>query len=370
MGIIRAAATAADSMMEDAWLELFYCDAIPPGTLMVRAKKRTNPNSANYGTPENVITAGSKIIVNEGQVAIVVENGSVIECFQEPGAHIFYGGFEKQGLLKEFAKRVSFGGDNVATQHRLYYLNMRESMNHPFMVHAPVTVESGGAFSTVTYVLRGTYSYSITDPTLFYRKITGNVRQSFTSGQITQSLDSEIIDAMAQVVAKLAAGGVDVLELPAHTGQLCAAVREQMKNGWAARQGIAVTSLLLPSVTVESQDMARYQKREDLTWVSGRDTTKPAPVSRETPPAKLTPSDHSLGIKWRCSCGNVCDRKFCTECGKPKPVPWTCSCGAVNQGKFCENCGKPKPAPWTCSCGAVNKGKFCVNCGKPRTQGS
>ena len=196
------------------------------------------------------------------------------------------------------------------------------------------------------------------------------MRQSFTSGQITQSLDSEIIDAMAQVVAKLAAGGVDVLELPAHTGQLCAAVREQMKNGWAARQGIAVTSLLLPSVTVESQDMARYQKREDLTWVSGRDTTKPAPVSRETPPAKLTPSDHSLGIKWRCSCGNVCDRKFCTECGKPKPVPWTCSCGAVNQGKFCENCGKPKPAPWTCSCGAVNKGKFCVNCGKPRTQGS
>ena len=144
MGIIRAAATAADSMMEDAWLELFYCDAIPPGTLMVRAKKRTNPNSANYGTPENVITAGSKIIVNEGQVAIVVENGSVIECFQEPGAHIFYGGFEKQGLLKEFAKRVSFGGDNVATQHRLYYLNMRESMNHPFMVHAPVTVESDG----------------------------------------------------------------------------------------------------------------------------------------------------------------------------------------------------------------------------------
>ena len=47
---------------------------------------------------------------------------------------------------------------------------------------------------------------------------------------------------------------------------------------------------------------------------------------------------------------------------------WTCECGTVNTGKFCSNCGKAKPMPasWTCSCGTVNTGNFCSNCGKPR----
>lgn len=46
---------------------------------------------------------------------------------------------------------------------------------------------------------------------------------------------------------------------------------------------------------------------------------------------------------------------------------WTCSCGNINNGKFCSECGQPKPdGPWTCSCGHQNKGKFCSECGKPR----
>lgn len=52
---------------------------------------------------------------------------------------------------------------------------------------------------------------------------------------------------------------------------------------------------------------------------------------------------------------------------------WTCSCGNVNQGKFCSNCGSPKPAVqegWTCSCGSVNQGKFCANCGSKKPAGA
>ena len=50
---------------------------------------------------------------------------------------------------------------------------------------------------------------------------------------------------------------------------------------------------------------------------------------------------------------------------------WTCSCGTVSSGNFCSNCGKPKPIPkksndWICSCGAVSNGNFCSNCGKPK----
>ena len=45
---------------------------------------------------------------------------------------------------------------------------------------------------------------------------------------------------------------------------------------------------------------------------------------------------------------------------------WVCACGAENKRKFCTECGKPRPETWVCGCGAENKGKFCTNCGSPR----
>lgn len=48
---------------------------------------------------------------------------------------------------------------------------------------------------------------------------------------------------------------------------------------------------------------------------------------------------------------------------------WRCACGTVNGRRFCMNCGKPKPETWTCGCcGAENTGKFCMECGKPQQE--
>lgn len=82
---------------------------------------------------------------------------------------------------------------------------------------------------------------------------------------------------------------------------------------------------------------------------------------------------------WNCSCGekNI-TRKFCPECGSPKPEPvkvdtWDCFCGAKGiMSKFCPECGAKKPEtpkPWTCSCGASGiTSKFCPECGAKKPE--
>lgn len=58
--------------------------------------------------------------------------------------------------------------------------------------------------------------------------------------------------------------------------------------------------------------------------------------------------------EWTCSCGQKNTSKFCTRCGKAKPVVdlsksndnlWTCSCGKKNAGDFCTNCGQRRMSP-------------------------
>ncbi len=89
--------------------------------------------------------------------------------------------------------------------------------------------------------------------------------------------------------------------------------------------------------------------------------------------------------KWICSCGKENTSKFCTSCGKSRPIEqaisnaaentWMCSCGKKNTSKFCTACGKQRPEQqtsdglgntWVCSCGKKNTTKFCVACGKDR----
>lgn len=392
MGIIKAGITAAESLMDDAWLDLYYCDALSQNTLLVHASKRTNPNSANHGTSENVISRGSRIIVNEGQAAVVVSNGKLIACYTEPGVHKFNGGYEG-GLLKEWGRRVAFGGDNVATQQSVFFINLHESMNHRFIVHAPVVVSSGGSMKTVTYVLEGAYCFGITDPEVFYKTLAGNVslRERYTPSLLTQTFNSEFIDATAQVVSKLSEKGLDILSLSKHSKQLCAAIREQMQSGFPAQHGLGITSVLLTSVSIGGNDTARHQKREDhawvadslpkhrskdyyqkhedLAWVQKSFETPPAPPAVNPTPSASAPAKPPASPQataWTCSCGNVNTAKYCTECGKPRPEPWNCTCGQQCTGKFCTNCGKSRPERWKCVCGAENTSRFCTNCGKPK----
>lgn len=97
------------------------------------------------------------------------------------------------------------------------------------------------------------------------------------------------------------------------------------------------------------------------------DFSATAPIAPAAPvaAAPAAPAEDT----WTCECGEAGNtKKFCMNCGKPRPETWTCTCGHEgNHGKFCEECGAPRSMTWDCACGQKgNTGKCCPECGAKR----
>ncbi|MBR3898655.1 MAG: hypothetical protein IKJ44_00095, partial [Elusimicrobiaceae bacterium] len=85
MGLIKAVTGAVSSTLADQWKEFIYCDALDANTLVKKGSKRITQGSSNTHASDNIITHESKIVLNEGQALLVVENGKIIDFSVEPG---------------------------------------------------------------------------------------------------------------------------------------------------------------------------------------------------------------------------------------------------------------------------------------------
>lgn len=422
MGLIRAVLSSAGSVMADQWKEFFTCDSLRADILAVKGQKTVNKWSANKKGSDNIITDGSGIVVADGQCAIIVDNGVIMEICSVPGEYTYDMGSEPSvftdGLgrgikesFKKMGKRIGYGG---ATGHdqRVYYFNVKEIQDNKFGTQNPVpfrvTYQDIGRSFTAGVKCNGMYSYKITDPILFYTNVCGTFNGAFTRDKIDSQLKTEFLNALQPAFSKVSDMGIRYDQLPGCTVEISDAMNEVLTSKWRELRGIEVISVGINSVTISKEDEDRIKKFEDYAW--NRDPSNAAAVMMGAQADAMNKAAsnssgamtgfmgmsmaqqqggfnaatlYQMGAEkradsagaWTCSCGTQNKGKFCANCGKPKPAEsgsWTCSCGAVNKGKFCAECGKPKPADtkgWTCSCGAVNKGKFCAECGKKKPVG-
>ena len=136
MGLIKAAIGSVGSVLADQWREYFYCDSLPANVLVTKGSKRTANRSSNTKGSDNIITNGSIIAVNEGQCAMIVEQGKIVEFTAEPGEFtweastegtIFYGNldYSLQDTWENMKRRFTYGGDSGKDQ-RVYFFNLKE----------------------------------------------------------------------------------------------------------------------------------------------------------------------------------------------------------------------------------------------------
>ena len=421
MGLIRAAISAVGGIMADQWKEFFICESLDADVLAVKGQKRIGSRSANKKGSDNLITSGSGIAVADGQCALIVEQGKIVEVCAEPGEYtydasteptIFSGnlGSSLDQVFDVIGKRFTYGGDTGKDQ-RIYYINTKELIDNKFGTPNPVPFRvvdrNIGLDVDVAVRCSGVYSYRISNPLLFYANVCGNIEQEYRREELDHQLKTEFISALQPAFAKISDLEIRPNALPGHVTELCDAMNEALTGKWANTRGITVVSVAIGTIDLPKED-AEMIKQAQKTAILRDPMMAAATLTEAQAGAMKTAAGNSagamtgfMGMGMAAQNGgmnaqnlyqmgaemaqhnagqnqqNVSSQPHMTAPGKggekEAAGKWTCACGAVNEKewKFCQECGKERPQEgWICSCGAENKGKFCTECGKPRPKGT
>ena len=425
MGLIKAASGAIGGMMADQWKEFFSCDALSSDVLVARGYKNVSGRSSNTKGESNVISDGSVIVVADGQCAMIVDQGQIVDICAEPGTYTYQTGTTPSifaGNLKDGLKgaaldawnRFQFGG-GAGKDQRIYYFNTKKIVGNKYGTANPVpfkvTIDQAtNRKISIDVRCNGEYAYKIVNPMLFYKELCGNISNTFDRSEIDGQLKSDVLKYLQVALAKVSAKGIDYSEIPLYTVEIGDALNEAMSPKWSAGNGIEIAEFGVNSVFVSEEDKQKIQRLEQASMGAADPMMLAANMAQAQSEAMLTAAGNTsgamtgfMGMNMAGGMGGGMDiggilnqgmqmrqqqqqmqmqqqqmqmqqqqMQMQQQQAQTGTDSWTCSCGATATGKFCMECGAKKPEPkpaaagWTCSCGAVNTGKFCMECGNPK----
>ncbi len=353
MGLIKAVTGSVIGTILDTWKDYFVCDSLDNDTLMARGIKK------GYGGSNDVITNGSGIVVNEGQCALVIEEGNILEVAAEPGSYtfdsslspsVFDGGLEGlKNSFKEAVERFTFGGE-VNKSQRVYYVNTKEIMDNRFGTPTPIPFrvifdKASGSEVEIAVRCNGEFTFRIVDPVIFYQKVAGNRTNRFEKEDLISIMKSEMLDALNPAFGKLADLNIRYSELPVHTAEIKEALREGLKTRWLENRGIVLDSITINSVTIPEADAEKI-KNIQFAAVNKDPNMANATIVTATADALRDAANNSNGAAAGFMNVNMASNTGASLLQQTG--------GASETAGYCPFCGKPLPA------GA----KFCPFCGK------
>jgi len=233
MGFIKAALSGGISSFRDSKFKeaVVLPESVPSDALAVKGVLLTkDPDGQSRHGNQNtgLLTDGSLVIVPQGYVALLVNNGTFLGELLEAGSHEWQAGdnawlLEKGGIKgtwENFKNRFSFGGQ-VVTQQEIIYFKIQPFTGNKFGTQNPVEYFSERYQQLLSIRFYGLYDVKISDPVLFYISSVSHqitVDQPFTlqdvaKGTLRQNLPPKIAVAIAKYTAD---NQVDIYSLNAN----------------------------------------------------------------------------------------------------------------------------------------------------------
>lgn len=374
MGLIQAFKGSVSGELANQWKELFVSDSMTSETLVKRAEHKVSGRSTNKKGDADVITKGSAIIVNEGQCALLVDSGKIIDVAAEAGAYewdesgsasIFAGDFAN--VFKELGRRFTFGGEKPV-QQRVYFVNTKDIVGLKFGTPSPIPFRildnNIGLDMDTTLKCNGNYSMKVSDPTQLYVSLAGNVKDEYTIEDIQDQLRATFIAALQPALGKLTNLGVRPSAIPSYTKEMSEAMGEELNSDWTNKYGLAITSVQILTTVIPDEDAATLKELQKTGAYRNQSMAGAALIGAQAEAMKNAASNPNgammgfMGMNMAMQAGGA-NAQDLLNAG-------AATTGA-NQMAGAANGGAAAGNRWFCpNCGNENFGNFCVNCGTKR----
>jgi len=378
MGLIRAAVSAVSGTLHDQWKEYIKCEDLGNDILMKRVS-----------TPNGIISKDSAIQVAPGQVAVIFENGKILDATAEEGIYTFdqssspsFFAGQFGAVFREMWTRFTYNGGTNKEQ-AVFYINAKEIMDNKFGTPAPIPFQDWshpipnqmtGSMSPLRVEVKcfGKYTFRISDPALFMSRIAG-IASEYRKDDLCEQMRSEVIGAFQNVLNEMGNSNhkVPVLELPSSTDEIKKAMDEKVFDQPIRDRGISIVGFIVESVTLDDESNRKIDNYELSSNSFMQQGTLTGAYSQAVQDAAKNDNGAANGFMgvgmMNMASGGVIGgvqnnparqtMEGATQSYDPFNQPQqSASTEGVNEAstssKFCSNCGTKS-----------NGGNFCSNCG-------
>lgn len=328
-----------------------------------------------YKFPSDELVYGTRLIVQQGQVAILVRGGAIADMFS-PGAYTLTS--ENLPILKALVN-LPYGG-RTPFSVEVYFINTLVKLDVHWGTSDPIQLIDPKYHIKLRVRAFGQMGMRIVDAKEFFSQLVGAIPfgdlvkidkiNEYYRGILVIKVKAAIAEAIIE--AKISA-----LDISTQLEAISAKVKEQISSSFLT-YGMTVVNFFIESINFPDEDFAQINKlledraafeimgEERYLTKRALDVYEGAANNKGGTAGAFVAGGLGLGAALNLSAamqkrvGNPLDpgkSAFCTTCGAKLPP----------KAKFCAECGtKVVAVSAICECGAKlsKTAKFCPECGK------
>lgn len=277
MGFIRAALSAGLNSFNDSKFKeaVVLPDHVSSDVMAIKGQLLTkDPDGSSRQSNQHtgLLTDGSVVIVPQGYVAVLVNNGTFLGDVLEAGSHEWRAGdnawlLEKGGIKgtwENFKNRFSFGGQ-VVTRQEIIFIRMQPIAGNKFGTQNAVEYFSERYQQLLNIRFYGLYDIKISDPVLFYvSSISQQIDehkpftiQDIAQGTLRQNISPKIAIAISKFTNEYR---VDIYSLNANQDTFNEIAKQEVNKVWTGLYGIEATNILLEDLSYDQESLELVRK--------------------------------------------------------------------------------------------------------------
>jgi len=301
-----------------------------------------------YPMEDMEIQNGGKLTVRDSQMALFVNEGRIADVF---GPGLYTLNTQTLPILTylmnwDKAFKSPFKSD-------VYYFSARLQTNQRWGTATPITIRDK-EFGAVRLRAYGIYSYRISDPKLFYQKLSGT-RDIYRVADLDGQLRNTIVGRMTDMFGH---SSIPFLDLAANQVELSKQMSEAMQPVFADL-GLGLDTFVVENVSLPDELQKLLDQRIGMNMVGDMGRYTQFQVAQSLPIAAGNEGGGAAGIGVGLGAGLTMAQSMMSAmkpgsaapAEAPAEAPPAATPGTAT--KFCLNCGKSIP----------KNAKFCPECG-------